>query len=79
MMTDWLSSLIKESDFSEMQQLGVNFVRLPLGYWNVFDMPDCPNAPSVDSARLCNLKTIMPAASYRPYIDQILGYARKYG
>ena len=78
-MTDWLNTMIKETDFSEMQQLGVNFVRLPLGYWNVFDMPDCPNAPSADSARLCNLKTIMPAASYRPYIDKILGYARKYG
>jgi len=59
--------------------LAVNFVRLPLGYWNVFDMQYCPNAPSDDSARMCNLKTIMSAASYRPYIDKILGFARKHG
>ena len=78
-MTNWLNTMIKESDFSEMKQLGVNFVRLPLGYWNVFDMPYCPNGPAADSERMCNLKTIMPAASYRPYIDQILGHARKYG
>ena len=44
-MTDWLDSMVKESDFAEMQELGVNFVRVPLGWWNVYDMPYCPNAP----------------------------------
>lgn len=78
-MSSWLDKQIKEQDFEEMSQLAVNFVRLPLGYWNVFDMQYCPNAPSDDSARMCNLKTIMSAASYRPYIDKILGFARKHG
>jgi aryl-phospho-beta-D-glucosidase BglC (GH1 family) len=72
--------MIKESDFSEMKQLGVNFVRLPLGYWNVFDMPYCPNAPTTDSNRMCNLKNIMPSYTYyRPYIDKVMNYAKKYG
>ena len=62
-----------------MAHLDVNFVRLPLGYWNVYDMPDCPNAPSDESLRMCNLKNIMSAASYRPYIDKILGFARRHG
>lgn len=79
-MTNWLDSMIKESDFSEMKQLGVNFVRLPLGYWNVFDMPYCPNAPTTDSNRMCNLKNIMPSYTYyRPYIDKVMNYAKKYG
>ena len=57
----------------------MNFVRLPLGYWNVIDMPGNPNAPSFDADRMWNLSTIMPSsASYRPYIDRIFEYAAKY-
>jgi glucan 1,3-beta-glucosidase len=79
-MTDWLDSMIKASDFAEMQQLGVNFVRVPLGWWNVYDMPDCPNAPEADSLRMCNLKSILMSHwGYRPYIDRIMTYARNYG
>jgi len=78
-MTDWLDSMVKESDFAEMQELGVNFVRVPLGWWNVYDMPYCPNAPEADSLRMCNLKSILPVESYRAYIDRIMAYGRKYG
>ena len=68
--------MIVESDFEEMQSFGINFVRLPLGYWNVVDMPGNPNAPSFDADRMGNLSTIMPShTSYRPYIDKIFDWA----
>lgn len=71
-MTNWLDKQIQEDDFIQMQQWGVNFLRLPLGYWNVIDMLERPEAPEKEAERMANLATIMPAASYRPYIDKIL-------
>jgi len=71
--------MIVESDFEEMQSFGINFVRLPLGYWKVVAMPGTPNAPSFDADRMGNLSTIMPShTSYRPYIDKIFEWAAKY-
>lgn len=59
-----------------MKEFGVNFVRLPLGYWNVVDMPGNPNAPGNEANRMGNLSHIMPSASsYRPYIDKIMSWA----
>lgn len=78
-MTDWLDSQIQESDFQQMKEFGINFVRLPLGYWNLVDMPANPNAPASDAERMGNLSKIMPSsASYRPYIDKIMQWAAKY-
>jgi glucan 1,3-beta-glucosidase len=55
-----------------MKSWGINFLRLPLGYWNVVDMNGNPNAPSADAVRMGNLNTIMPShESYRPYIDKV--------
>ena len=60
-----------------MKQLGINFVRLPLGYWNVIDMQGAPNARDAQAKeRMSHLAEIMPAAGYKKYIDQIIGYAR---
>jgi aryl-phospho-beta-D-glucosidase BglC (GH1 family) len=59
-----------------MSEWGVNFLRLPLGYWNVIDMPGSPDAPEAEAARMANLSTIMPShESYRPYIDKILKWS----
>lgn len=63
-----------------MKQFGVNFVRLPLGYWNVIDMDGAPDAPPDDAKRMLNLNTIMPNASYyTPYIQKVMDWAAKYG
>jgi len=75
-MTNWLDSQIKEEHFVQMSEWGVNFLRLPLGYWNVIDMPGSPDAPEAEAARMANLSTIMPShESYRPYIDKILKWS----
>lgn len=37
-MRNWLDKNIIEADFKEMHDFGVDFLRLPLGYWNVLDM-----------------------------------------
>ena len=62
-----------------MKSIGINFVRLPLGYWNVVDMTDEPVTPiASESKRLGNLAKIMPAKEYRPYIDKVFDYAAKW-
>ena len=51
-------------------------MRLPLGYWNVIDMDGAPNARDAQAKeRMSHLAEIMPAAGYKKYIDQIIGYA----
>jgi aryl-phospho-beta-D-glucosidase BglC (GH1 family) len=79
-MTNWLDSMIKEQDFEEMHQVGINFLRVPVGYWNVLDMPTNPySAIASESERLGNLSKIMPDSShYRPYIDKIFKYAAQW-
>ena len=55
-----------------MKEFGVNFLRLPLGYWNVLDMPGNPNGPQREADRMGNLSHIMPNSGYyKPYIDKI--------
>ena len=67
---------IKQSEFAEMKSFGINVIRLPLGYWNLVDMPGNPNAPSSEAIRMGQLKDIMKAADYRQYIDLVTQYAR---
>ena len=76
-MEDWISSLIIESEFTEMKEFGINVIRLPLGYWNLIDMPGNPNGPSSEAQRMGHLKDIMKASEYRKYIDQVTQYAKE--
>lgn len=48
-----------------MKSFGINLIRLPLGYWNVIDMPGNPNGPPEEAERMGHLKDIMPSASYK--------------
>ena len=75
-MEAWMTSHIIESEFAEMKSFGINSIRLPLGYWNLIDMPGNPNAPSDEAERMGHLSEIMPAADYRKYIDQIISYSK---
>ena len=46
-METWLKDHIIESEFAEMAAMGINVIRLPLGYWNLVDMPgDLNGAPA---------------------------------
>ena len=74
-MERWLKDHIVESEFAEMKAMGINVLRLPLGYWHLVDMPGNPNAEPAVAERQGHLKDIMPAADYRPYIDQVTRYA----
>ena len=76
-MEDWINSHIVESEFAEMKSFGINVLRLPLGYWNLVDMPGNPNAPSDEADRMGHLKDIMPAANYRQYIDRVTTYSKQ--
>ena len=78
-METWLKDHIIESEFAEMAHMGVNVIRVPLGYWNLVDMPWNPNGAPAAAARWGQIQAIMPAADYRPYIDQVTQYARANG
>ena len=76
-MEDWMEKNIIESEFAEMKSFGINVIRLPLGYWNVIDMPYNPNAPRDEADRMGTLSEIMPADDYRQYIDKIITYSKQ--
>ena len=76
-MDSWISSHIVESEFAEMKSFGINTLRLPLGYWNVIDMPGNPNAPSKEAERMGHLKDIMPAADYKVHLDRVIKYSKQ--
>jgi aryl-phospho-beta-D-glucosidase BglC (GH1 family) len=79
-MRNWLETQIQWEDFVQMREFGVNFLRLPLGYWNVVDMQGNPNGPSFDAERMGRLNSIMPSFTYyREYIDKIMNWADQNG
>jgi glucan 1,3-beta-glucosidase len=62
-----------------MHALGINFLRLPLGYWNVIDMTEDPEAPADEASRMGNLSKIMKSSKdYQKYIQRILDLAQTY-
>jgi len=79
-MMQWLDMTVIESDFVKMQQMGVEVIRVPCGYWNWISYApgQGPNAPGNESARMTVLTTL-PPASYRPYFDKIFQWAARYG
>jgi len=79
-MVQWLDRYVIESDFVKMQQLGVEVLRVPCGYWNWISYApgQGPNAPANESARMQVLQTLSPA-TYRPYFDKIFQWAAQYG
>jgi len=80
-MAQFLDMNIKAEHFRHMAELGFNVVRLPLGYWNLIDLPhsSTPNGPPEVSARFRNLQNLMPALSYRKWIDLVFQHAQAAG
>lgn len=80
-MTTFLNMNIKEEHFELMARLGFRIVRLPLGYWNVIDVPagGTPAGPPEAVVRWRALQAILPAAKYRKWIDMVFTFAKKYG
>ena len=75
----WLDDNIQEDHFSQMQQFGVQLLRIPTGYWNWITLPEgtTPNAPDDVAARYKNLQAVTKE-QYQPYIDKIISYCQKY-
>jgi len=80
-MTKFLDLNIKEEHFALMAKLGFRILRLPLGYWNVIEVPGggTPRGPPDDVLRWRALQSILPVAKYRKWIDMVFAFATKYG
>jgi len=80
-MTKFLDLNIKEEHFALMAKLGFRVVRLPLGYWNVIELPggETPNGPPEAEVRWRALQSILPVAKYRTWINKIFAFALKHG
>jgi len=76
-MTAFLDLNVRAEHFQQMAARGINVVRVPLGYWNLVDLPAgaTPNGAGAIGARWRSLQNIMPAASYTKWIDQVFAFA----
>ena len=74
-MLKYLNDSILESDFKRIATEGFNFVRLPLGYWQLVESDVAPDAPSHTAVRWHALQKMLPAAAYRIHILRVLRYA----
>jgi len=69
------SSFITEGDFQAMSSAGINFARLPVGWWHIYDTQG-----GVNNARLNN--SVSPTdyqAGGLKYIDLAFQWGQKYG
>merc|ERR1712232_970542 len=86
-MKKFLDAMIKETHFSDMTNKGFNVLRLPLGYWNLINLPGdaTPSGPERTerglpvTSRWRTLQRILPAEGYRPYINRVFEFSRKHG
>ena len=78
-MLAYLDAAIREDDFVAMAQQGFNFVRLPLGYWQLVQATAAPDAPEPTASRWKALQDMLPPTEYNPYIQRVIDYATKHG
>lgn len=72
----YLNNTIQRKDFQVIANKGFNFVRLPVGYWQLLDITTPPDGtPAQIARRWVALQTMLPAKAYRPYIERVLQYA----
>jgi len=78
-MAAFLDLNIRQEHFDAMAKRKFNMVRLPLGYWNLIDVPGNAAPNSFDANRWHNLQAIMPAAKYADWIENAFSFAEKAG
>jgi len=74
-MKDYWANFIKEDDFRRMSGFGINFVRLPVGWWHIYDQ-----SGGAANTKLNN--TVSPvdyAVGGLAYIDKAFEWGNKYG
>ena len=78
-MLSYLDAIIREDDFVAMAGQGFNFVRLPLGYWQLVQATAAPDAPEPTASRFKALQDMAAPADYAPFIQRVINYAAKHG
>lgn len=79
-MSQFLDANIKDYHFQKIASLGFNTVRLPLGYWNLIDLPAGTTPSGPEAGRWQNLQNLQPSASsYMKWIDRVFQYAGSVG
>ncbi|PRP74816.1 putative glucan 1,3-beta-glucosidase [Planoprotostelium fungivorum] len=74
-MNNHWNTFITEADFSKMSANGVNFVRLPVGWWNIYDAQG-----GVATAKLNNsVSPVDYQSGALTYIDKAFAWGAKYG
>jgi len=80
-MSKFLDGNINHWHFKRMHEQGFNVVRVPVGYWNLIDLPDerTPHGPDRHRDRWRSLHRIMPAENYTKWIDKVFLFAQQSG
>lgn len=73
----YLNEYILEEDFHQMQQFGVQVLRVPTGYW-MWISNASPNCPASLADRIKHLNDMGPPDSYNQYLRNIFTWASKY-
>jgi len=77
-MAKFLDTNIKREHFQRIAASGFNVVRLPLGYWNLIEVPFSAGPNSPVGERWRSLQSIMPPANYSRWIHQVFSHAKEY-
>ena len=74
----WLDATIRQDDFRDMTDHGINVVRVPCGYWNwvTFSGEQTPNGREQERMRV--LQSVVPER-YIAFFDRVFENAAKYG
>ena len=78
-MIQYLNRSIQLEHFETMKRMGFNYVRLPLGYWNVVQPTEAPDAPNSTASRWRALELMATPSEYAPYIARVLRFANSTG
>lgn len=78
-MKAFLNENIRKEHFDKMSDLGFNVVRLPLGYWNLINLPGSATPNGVAPDRWRGLQDIMLAKDYKKWIDKVFDFAGENG
>ena len=78
-MIQYLNRSIQLEHFETMKRMGFNYVRLPLGYWNLVRPTEAPDAPNSTASRWRALELMATPNEYAPYIARVLRFANSTG
>ena len=78
-MIQYLNRSIQLEHFETIKRMGFNYLRLPLGYWNLVQPTEAPDAPNSTASRWRALELMATPSEYAPYIARVLRFANSTG